>query len=318
MNESRIFSSLSNESWLETAQRMRSHDLQLIAAGTHSAPTSLLGAPVPIPRAAHADVTPRSDTADGQRVEKRSPFSRRPMAIAMNGEASQTTAAPAQSPGYRHPPVEDSVLAPDSAHALIHQTMVKTEQSLPDLEVDTQAQYTPPVQPESSDTSLTNFTAHVAPLPQLQGELTIMCDELQPPGTNEPPPRQTLRDVAAASTPPVPVAIPKRAAKQRPKDPSKRAQESETAEAGGTTPPPPPANEAEDHSSDERLLQVKEVSTLVGLSRSKIYELINPRHKRHDPSFPKPVHIAVRAARWRLSEVLAWIKAQRSTGKGTR
>jgi prophage regulatory protein len=52
---------------------------------------------------------------------------------------------------------------------------------------------------------------------------------------------------------------------------------------------------------EERLLKLVDVSARVGLSRSAIYSLIA------QGKFPTQVHIGPKAARWRKSEIDAWI-----------
>ena len=59
-----------------------------------------------------------------------------------------------------------------------------------------------------------------------------------------------------------------------------------------TTPTPAPA---------ERLLRLPEVEGLVGLRKSKLYDLVK------QGQFPAPVRIGPRAVRWRLSAVQKWI-----------
>jgi prophage regulatory protein len=50
----------------------------------------------------------------------------------------------------------------------------------------------------------------------------------------------------------------------------------------------------------QRLLRLKEVSAMVGLRRSSIYQYIS------EGRFPAPVKVGIRAVRWKLAEVLAW------------
>ena len=51
----------------------------------------------------------------------------------------------------------------------------------------------------------------------------------------------------------------------------------------------------------ERLIKLEEVVEMCSISRSEIYRQVA------DERFPSPVKVGVRAARWRLSEVEAWI-----------
>lgn len=61
-----------------------------------------------------------------------------------------------------------------------------------------------------------------------------------------------------------------------------------------------------------QMLRLHELIKLIGLSRSSIYDRLNPRSKRHDPDFPKPSKLN-RASRWLLSEVEEWIRNKMSS-----
>ena len=56
-----------------------------------------------------------------------------------------------------------------------------------------------------------------------------------------------------------------------------------------------------------QMLRLHELIKLIGLSRSSIYDRLNPRSKRYDPDFPKPIKLN-RASRWLLSKVEEWIR----------
>jgi prophage regulatory protein len=63
------------------------------------------------------------------------------------------------------------------------------------------------------------------------------------------------------------------------------------------------------HVADERLLHLKEVRLLTGFASSTIYRLIEQGR------FPKQIHpLGNKTARWRSSEVNAWV-ADRVAGK---
>ena len=61
-----------------------------------------------------------------------------------------------------------------------------------------------------------------------------------------------------------------------------------------------------------QMLRLHELIKLIGLSRSSIYDRLNPRSKRYDPDFPKPIKLN-RASRWLLSEVEEWIRKKMSS-----
>ncbi|AKV95749.1 hypothetical protein ACP86_05990 [Marinobacter sp. CP1] len=54
----------------------------------------------------------------------------------------------------------------------------------------------------------------------------------------------------------------------------------------------------------DRVLRRKEVSSMVGLGTTKIYELIS------EGRFPKPIKLSVRSVGWLESEIQGWIKEQ--------
>jgi prophage regulatory protein len=56
-----------------------------------------------------------------------------------------------------------------------------------------------------------------------------------------------------------------------------------------------------------RLCRCNEMQLLIGLSRSAIYDKLDPRSPRFDPSFPRPVKIGTRAVAWLESELVAWV-----------
>lgn len=58
----------------------------------------------------------------------------------------------------------------------------------------------------------------------------------------------------------------------------------------------------------ERILRIPEVAHRLGMSRSWIYDRLNPRSKRYDVTFPKPIKIGANATGWLESSIDAWIK----------
>ncbi len=59
-----------------------------------------------------------------------------------------------------------------------------------------------------------------------------------------------------------------------------------------------------------RLLTVREVSEMTGLSRSTIYSMVAAG------DFPKPVRIGARAVRWHENEVRTFITSRPRAGSG--
>lgn len=62
--------------------------------------------------------------------------------------------------------------------------------------------------------------------------------------------------------------------------------------------------------SGQRVLRVKELSSTIGLAKSTIYDYLDPKSRRHDPSFPKPFKITDSAVGWSNLEVEKWIQAK--------
>jgi prophage regulatory protein len=58
---------------------------------------------------------------------------------------------------------------------------------------------------------------------------------------------------------------------------------------------------------DDRLIPITEVSSLVGLKSSAIYNRVATG------AMPAPVRLSSRCSRWRLSQIRAWIAAQGET-----
>lgn len=54
---------------------------------------------------------------------------------------------------------------------------------------------------------------------------------------------------------------------------------------------------------EERLLNAREVTELIGVSRSTLHRMVAANR------FPRPIRVGLRALRWRLSEVLAWMES---------
>ena len=53
----------------------------------------------------------------------------------------------------------------------------------------------------------------------------------------------------------------------------------------------------------DKLLRRREVEEITGMSRSSIYRLMKARE------FPRGVRIGSKVVRWRLSEIMAWLKS---------
>jgi len=61
-----------------------------------------------------------------------------------------------------------------------------------------------------------------------------------------------------------------------------------------------------------RVVRIKETVQITGISRSSIYEMLNERSSRHDPTFPKRVRIGVCAVGWLRHEIEEWIMSKKT------
>lgn len=57
----------------------------------------------------------------------------------------------------------------------------------------------------------------------------------------------------------------------------------------------------------DRVLRLKEVQRVLGLSRSTIYDRINPKSSRYDPTFPKKINLGGSAVGWLSSTIYDWL-----------
>ena len=64
----------------------------------------------------------------------------------------------------------------------------------------------------------------------------------------------------------------------------------------------------------DRIVRVYQAPEITGFSISMIYNLLNPNSRYHDPTFPKPVKLGVRAKGFRLSELQEWVRSREEAG----
>lgn len=60
-----------------------------------------------------------------------------------------------------------------------------------------------------------------------------------------------------------------------------------------------------------RILRMAELTTLLGISRSSIYEKLNPKSRYYDADFPKPIRLGAASVGWRSTSVDEWIASRR-------
>jgi len=62
--------------------------------------------------------------------------------------------------------------------------------------------------------------------------------------------------------------------------------------------------------SDCRIIRMQELSRLLGISRSSIYDKLNPDSPRFDPTFPRRVRLGAASVGWLESEVSGWLMSR--------
>ena len=67
---------------------------------------------------------------------------------------------------------------------------------------------------------------------------------------------------------------------------------------------------AEQKMLSNKMVRRKEVESLLGLSRSTIYDKMNPKSPRYDKDFPKPVKLSLSAVGWFEKDICTWLKTR--------
>ena len=61
-----------------------------------------------------------------------------------------------------------------------------------------------------------------------------------------------------------------------------------------------------------KILRLPAVADISGLSKSSIYEFINPRSPRYDKDFPKPIKLGASAVGWFQHEIYEWLLSKKA------
>ena len=59
-----------------------------------------------------------------------------------------------------------------------------------------------------------------------------------------------------------------------------------------------------------QIFNIKTVIEITAISRSTIYEMINPKSSYYDPNFPKPIRLTETRIGWVSQEVYDWIESK--------
>lgn len=75
--------------------------------------------------------------------------------------------------------------------------------------------------------------------------------------------------------------------------------------------------DSRDHVRGHRIIRLNTLRDKIGVSRAKIYEMINPQSPRYDSTFPKPVRLTSSMIGWLESQVDSWIESKLNTNNRT-
>lgn len=59
-----------------------------------------------------------------------------------------------------------------------------------------------------------------------------------------------------------------------------------------------------------QILNLKEVMHLTRLGRATIYNMLNPKNKSYDSTFPKQIKLSTNRVGWLAAEINAWIESK--------
>ena len=63
--------------------------------------------------------------------------------------------------------------------------------------------------------------------------------------------------------------------------------------------------------SDFKIVRRKELEQLSGLSRSTIYDKMNPKSPRYDKDFPRPIKLSLNAVGWFEKDICTWLETRK-------
>lgn len=63
-------------------------------------------------------------------------------------------------------------------------------------------------------------------------------------------------------------------------------------------------------SASPRILRISHLLQRISLSRAATYDRLNPKSRRYDATFPRPIRLGLNSVGWIESEVDAWIAKQ--------
>lgn len=59
-----------------------------------------------------------------------------------------------------------------------------------------------------------------------------------------------------------------------------------------------------------QMMRLRDVMQITRLSRSTIYDIMDEKSKRYDPTFPKQIKLTERSVVWRADQITAWLESK--------
>lgn len=77
-----------------------------------------------------------------------------------------------------------------------------------------------------------------------------------------------------------------------------------------------PINTPINNQSSYKMLRMKQLIEYTGLSRSTLYDMMDVKSKRYDPTFPRAIKLTEATVCWLESEVNAWLESKIKNSRG--
>ncbi|PRD33242.1 UNVERIFIED_CONTAM: alpA [Trichonephila clavipes] len=61
-----------------------------------------------------------------------------------------------------------------------------------------------------------------------------------------------------------------------------------------------------------QIIRINKLKQMIGLSRSSVYDKMNPKSKRYDASFPRPIKLSISAVGWFEQDIIDWLNSKKS------
>ena len=68
-------------------------------------------------------------------------------------------------------------------------------------------------------------------------------------------------------------------------------------------------------SNKSRVIRLRACLDIIGLARSTVFDITNPKSPRYDPTFPRKLRIGLRAVGWLEHEIYQWLESKRTGTK---